>query len=100
MPLSVVFLGVGAFVATLIVIPLAQRVALLNNVTSMPRADRLHDRPTPYLGGVPIVLENQLIGAIGINHVTNRRNIPGRDITAFEGRMKLVWVPRWLITFQ
>ena len=49
-------LGIGAFVATLVVIPLAQRVAILNNVTSMPRADRLHDRPTPYLGGVPIVL--------------------------------------------
>ncbi|HVV37487.1 MAG TPA: MraY family glycosyltransferase [Acidimicrobiales bacterium] len=56
MPLSAVFLGIGAFVAALIVIPLAQRVAVLNNVTSMPRADRLHDTPTPYLGGVPIVL--------------------------------------------
>jgi UDP-GlcNAc:undecaprenyl-phosphate/decaprenyl-phosphate GlcNAc-1-phosphate transferase len=55
-PLSVVFLGIGAFVATLVVIPLAQRVAILNNVTSMPRADRLHATPTPYLGGVPIVL--------------------------------------------
>lgn len=42
--------------ATLIVIPLAQRVAVLNNMTAMPRADRLHDTPTPYLGGVPIVL--------------------------------------------
>ena len=42
--------------ATLLVIPLAQRVAVLKNVTSMPRADRLHDTPTPYLGGVPIVL--------------------------------------------
>jgi UDP-GlcNAc:undecaprenyl-phosphate GlcNAc-1-phosphate transferase len=53
---SVALLGLGAFVATLIVIPLAQRVAVLNNVTSMPRADRLHATPTPYLGGVPIVL--------------------------------------------
>jgi UDP-GlcNAc:undecaprenyl-phosphate GlcNAc-1-phosphate transferase len=49
-------LGVGALLATLIVIPLAQRVAVLNNVTAMPRADRLHKTPTPYLGGVPIVL--------------------------------------------
>jgi UDP-GlcNAc:undecaprenyl-phosphate GlcNAc-1-phosphate transferase len=55
-PLSVYVLGLVAFAATLVVIPLAQRVAVLNNVTSMPRADRLHDRPTPYLGGVPIVL--------------------------------------------
>ena len=42
--------------ATLAVIPLAQRVAILNNVTSLPRADRLHEKPTPYLGGVPIIL--------------------------------------------
>jgi UDP-GlcNAc:undecaprenyl-phosphate GlcNAc-1-phosphate transferase len=49
-------LGLGAFVATLVVVPLAQRVAILNNVTSLPRPDRLHETPTPYLGGVPIVL--------------------------------------------
>jgi UDP-GlcNAc:undecaprenyl-phosphate GlcNAc-1-phosphate transferase len=52
----VVFLGIGAFVATLIVIPLAQRVAILNDVTATPRDDRLHRVATPYLGGVPIVL--------------------------------------------
>jgi UDP-GlcNAc:undecaprenyl-phosphate GlcNAc-1-phosphate transferase len=55
-PVSVYVLGVAAFAATLVVIPLARRVAVLNNVTSMPRSDRLHDAPTPYLGGVPIVL--------------------------------------------
>jgi UDP-GlcNAc:undecaprenyl-phosphate/decaprenyl-phosphate GlcNAc-1-phosphate transferase len=55
-PLSVVLLGIGAFVATLALIPLTQRVALLNDVTSLPRSDRLHSRPTPYLGGVAIVL--------------------------------------------
>lgn len=42
--------------ATLIVIPLAQKVAVLNNVTSFPKPDRLHTEPTPYLGGVAIVL--------------------------------------------
>lgn len=56
MPLSVVVLGIGAFVATLVVIPLAQRVAVLKNLTAAPRADRLHSEPTPYLGGVAIVL--------------------------------------------
>jgi UDP-GlcNAc:undecaprenyl-phosphate GlcNAc-1-phosphate transferase len=52
----VVVLGIGAFVATLALIPLTQRVALLNDVTAAPRADRLHTQPTPYLGGVAIVL--------------------------------------------
>ncbi len=54
--MSVVVLGIGTFVATLVVIPLAQRVAVLNDVTSVPSPDRLHTSPTPYLGGVPIVL--------------------------------------------
>ncbi|HUR77323.1 MAG TPA: MraY family glycosyltransferase [Acidimicrobiales bacterium] len=52
----VLVLGVGAFVATLVVTPLAKRVAELHNVTAAPRSDRLHTTPTPYLGGVPIVL--------------------------------------------
>ncbi len=56
MPASVVVLGIGAFVATLALIPLTQRVAILNDVTATPRVDRLHTQPTPYLGGVAIVL--------------------------------------------
>ncbi|MEY2397438.1 MAG: UDP-GlcNAc:undecaprenyl-phosphate/decaprenyl-phosphate GlcNAc-phosphate transferase [Actinomycetota bacterium] len=56
MPLSVVILGIGAFGATLAVVPLVHRVAVLNNVTAAPRADRLHTNPTPYLGGVAIVV--------------------------------------------
>ncbi len=56
LPLSVVILGVGSFVATLAVVPLVQRVALAHDVTSPPRADRLHTSPTPYLGGVAIIL--------------------------------------------
>jgi UDP-GlcNAc:undecaprenyl-phosphate GlcNAc-1-phosphate transferase len=55
-PLSVVILGIGAFGATLAVVPLVHRVAVLNNVTAAPRADRLHTNPTPYLGGVAIVV--------------------------------------------
>jgi len=42
----------------------------------------------------------QIVGDAGINQVTNRRHLVGNDITAFEGRVKLVWVPRWLVTFQ
>ena len=55
-PLSVVILGIGSFLATLALIPLVHRVAILNNVTSAPREDRLHKEATPYMGGVAIVL--------------------------------------------
>jgi hypothetical protein len=51
-------------------------------------------------GASSVSRDLQLTGDIGVNQVKNRRNIPGRDITAFEGRVKVVWVPRWLITFQ
>lgn len=49
-------LGGLAFAATLALIPLVTRVAVLSNVTAAPRDDRLHTNPTPYLGGVAIVL--------------------------------------------
>ena len=53
------------------------------------------------LSGASIVSRDfQIVGDIGINQVKNRRHIPGNDVTAFEGRVKVVWVPRWLITFE
>ncbi len=42
----------------------------------------------------------QIVGDIGVNQVRNRRHIPGNDVTAFEGRIKIVWVPRRIITFE
>lgn len=51
-------------------------------------------------GASSVSRDLQLTGDIGINQVKNRRNVSGRDITAFEGRVKVVWVPRWLVTFQ
>jgi hypothetical protein len=51
-------------------------------------------------GASTVSRDLRLTGDLGLNQVTNRRNIPGRDITAFEGRLKVIWVPRWLITFQ
>lgn len=51
-------------------------------------------------GASSVTRDFQVAGDLGINHVTNRRNIAGNDITAFEGRVKVIWVPRWLITFQ
>jgi hypothetical protein len=53
------------------------------------------------LSGASVVTRDfQVVGDVGINHVRNRRNIVGNDVTAFEGRVKVVWVPRWLITFE
>jgi hypothetical protein len=51
-------------------------------------------------GASTITRDFQVVGDIGINQVTNRRHIVGNDVTAFEGRVKVVWVPRWLITFE
>ncbi len=51
-------------------------------------------------GASSVSRDLQITGDAGINQVTNRRNISGNDITAFEGRIKVVWVPRWLVTFQ
>jgi hypothetical protein len=53
------------------------------------------------LSGATIPIRDfQLVADAGINQVKNRRNIPGNDINVFEGRAKIVWVPRWLIPFQ
>ncbi|HVD60643.1 MAG TPA: hypothetical protein VNC11_07200 [Gemmatimonadaceae bacterium] len=51
-------------------------------------------------GASEISRDFQIVGDAGINQVKNRRNISGNDVTAFEGRVKIVWVPRWLITFE
>ncbi|HUQ19158.1 MAG TPA: hypothetical protein VM099_06060 [Gemmatimonadaceae bacterium] len=53
------------------------------------------------LSGASIVTRDlQIVGDAGINNVKNRNNIVGKNITAFEGRVKIIWVPRWLITFE
>lgn len=56
MPTSQIILGVLAFAATLALIPLVTRVAVIADVTAAPRDDRLHTSPTPYLGGIAIML--------------------------------------------
>ncbi|MEY2468579.1 MAG: UDP-GlcNAc:undecaprenyl-phosphate/decaprenyl-phosphate GlcNAc-phosphate transferase [Actinomycetota bacterium] len=53
---SDLILGFGSFAATLALVPLVRRVAEDFNVTAQPRDDRLHTNPTPYLGGVAIIL--------------------------------------------
>ena len=51
-------------------------------------------------GAASVSRDLQIIGDLGINQVRNRRHIAGNDVSAFEGRVKVVWVPRWLITFE
>jgi hypothetical protein len=51
-------------------------------------------------GASSVTRDLQVTADVGVNHVQNRRHIPGNDINAFEGRLKVAWVPRWLVTFQ
>ncbi len=52
------------------------------------------------LSGSLISGDVQVTGDAGINQNTNRANRPGNDINVFEGRVKVIWVPRWLVTFE
>lgn len=51
-------------------------------------------------GASSVSRDLQVTADAGVNQVKNRRNVAGHDITTFEGRVKVVWVPRWLIPFQ
>ncbi|HVF39506.1 MAG TPA: hypothetical protein VM939_06360, partial [Gemmatimonadaceae bacterium] len=51
-------------------------------------------------GATMIGRDFQLVGDAGVNQNTNRGNRAGYDKTIFEGRVKAIWVPRWLITFD
>jgi len=51
-------------------------------------------------GASSVTRDLQVTADVGVNRVQNRRHIPGNDINAFEGRLKVAWVPRWLVTFQ
>ena len=53
---QVVMLGVASLVGVTLLIPLVRAVALSYGFADQPRSDRLHRQPTPYLGGVAIVL--------------------------------------------
>jgi UDP-GlcNAc:undecaprenyl-phosphate GlcNAc-1-phosphate transferase len=55
-PVSQFVVGGLAFGTTLALIPLVTRVAAVTEITAAPRDDRLHTSPTPYLGGVAIIL--------------------------------------------
>jgi UDP-GlcNAc:undecaprenyl-phosphate GlcNAc-1-phosphate transferase len=45
-----------AFVAALLLVPMARRVALRFSITNHPSPERWHEVPTPYLGGIGLAL--------------------------------------------
>lgn len=42
----------------------------------------------------------QVDGEAGINQNANRMHILGYDLTEFEGRVRVTWVPRWFVRFD
>jgi hypothetical protein len=42
----------------------------------------------------------QVVSDIGVNWNRNRFNVVDQDDTQFEGRLKVSWIPRWLIRFD
>lgn len=58
--LRIVIAGVASFVVVIGAVPLLRRIALSHGMTDRPRVGHWHERPTPYLGGVALML-----GALG-----------------------------------
>ena len=51
-------------------------------------------------GAAMIGRDFRVQGDVGVNQNSNRFNIPGEELTAFEGRARITWVPRWRIRFD
>jgi hypothetical protein len=51
-------------------------------------------------GALTVGQDFQVDGEAGVNQNTNRMHIRGYDLTEFEGRVRLTWVPRWFIRFD
>ena len=51
---SSLLVGAGAFAASLVVTPLAARVAVKNGLVDRPGPLKPHEKPTPYLGGIGV----------------------------------------------
>ncbi|MBA3652991.1 MAG: undecaprenyl/decaprenyl-phosphate alpha-N-acetylglucosaminyl 1-phosphate transferase, partial [Actinobacteria bacterium] len=55
-PIKFLVAGGTAFLGAVALVPLLGRVAAAYGVIARPSKDRLHDTPTPYLGGLAIVI--------------------------------------------
>ena len=68
-PAELAAFGVCALVAVAFLVPAVREVAISYGVTDRPRPGKLHTAPTPYLGGVAIVLiEQDVHRALAISH--------------------------------
>jgi hypothetical protein len=53
------------------------------------------------LSGASVIARDfQVVGDGGVNFSQNRFHVAGLSKTKFEGRVKVIWVPRWLIRFD
>lgn len=51
-------------------------------------------------GALTVGRDFQINGEAGVNQNTNRMHIRGYDLTEFEGRVRVTWVPRWFVRFD
>lgn len=51
-------------------------------------------------GSAVMFRDLQITGDAGVNRSTNRGNRAGYDISVFEGRARVTWVPKWLVRFE
>ncbi|MEO5579502.1 MAG: hypothetical protein ABIR58_02520 [Gemmatimonadaceae bacterium] len=51
-------------------------------------------------GSALLFRDFQLSADAGVNQSANRSNRQGYDISIFEGRARVTWVPRWLVRFE
>src|SRR3979490_3299363 len=53
---EVALLGTATAIAVALLMPLARRLALTAGITDKPTTGKVHKTPTPYLGGVAIMI--------------------------------------------
>ena len=51
-------------------------------------------------GAITVGRDFQIDGEAGVNQNRNRMHVVGYDLTEFEGRVRVAWVPRWLVRFE
>ena len=51
-------------------------------------------------GATMVSRDFELLGDAGVNRSVNRFHVDGLRDTNFEGRARIVWIPRWLIPFD
>ncbi|MEO7366864.1 MAG: hypothetical protein ABIZ36_02845, partial [Gemmatimonadaceae bacterium] len=51
-------------------------------------------------GAIALGSDIQINGEAGVNQNKNRMHVRGYDLTEFEGRVRVAFVPRWLVKFE